>query len=109
VTRNAVHRSRGIEASERATSARSDQGEAGSADLATKGCHLVAQDEDLGVLGGGVPSRQPKESEGAMDQALEEGEHHGKQPRRLHPGWSRRWLGVFGPFRINLVSGRTAQ
>jgi hypothetical protein len=33
-----------------------------------------------------------------MDQAVEEGEHHGEQPRRLHPGWSRRWQGVSGPF-----------
>ena len=73
-------------------------GEAGAADLATKDRHLVAQHEDLGVLGDGVPPRQLERSKGAMDQALEEGEHHGEQPRRLHTGWSRRWLGVSGPF-----------
>jgi len=61
----------------------------------------VAQHEDLGVLGDGVPPRQPEESEGAMDQTVEEGEHHDDQPRRLHPGWSRRWLGVSGPFRVD--------
>ncbi len=73
-------------------------GEAGSADLATKDRHLVAQDEDLSVLGDGVPPRQLERSKGAMDQAVEEGEHHGEQPRRLHPGWSRRWRAVSGPF-----------
>jgi hypothetical protein len=36
-----------------------------------------------------------------MDQAVhEEGEHHGKQPRRGYSGWSRRWRAVSGPYRI---------
>jgi hypothetical protein len=33
----------------------------------------------------------------------EEGEHHGEQPRRLHPGWSRRWRAVSGPFTLRHV------
>ena len=70
-----------------------------SADLASKDGHLVAQHKDLGVLRERVPPRQPKESEGAMDESIQEREHHGEQPRRLHPGRSRRWLGVSGPFR----------
>ena len=48
-------------------------GEAGSADLARKDRHLVAQHEDLGVLRDGVPSRQLERSKGAMEQAVEEG------------------------------------
>jgi hypothetical protein len=55
-------------------------GEAGSADLATKDRHMVAQHEDLGVLGEPVPPRQLERSKGAMDQAVKEGEHHGEQP-----------------------------
>jgi hypothetical protein len=35
-----------------------------------------------------------------MDQAVEEGEQHGEQPRRLHSGWSRRWRAVSGPFKF---------
>jgi hypothetical protein len=80
------------------------RGETGAADLATKDRHLVAQDQDLGVVRDGVPPRQANESEGeaAMDQAVEEGEHHGGQPCRLHSGWSRRWRAVSGPFRSSL-------
>jgi hypothetical protein len=43
---------------------------------------------------------QLERSKSSMGQAVEEGEHHGDQPRRLHPGWSRRWQGVSGPFSI---------
>jgi hypothetical protein len=35
-----------------------------------------------------------------MDQAVEEGDHPGEQPRRLHPGRSRQWLGVSRPFKV---------
>jgi hypothetical protein len=41
-----------------------------------------------------------------MHQAVEEGEHHGEQPCRLHSDWSRRWLGVSGPFRTKAASRR---
>jgi hypothetical protein len=76
VTTNAVHRSRGMRPASRAISQCPVRpGEAGAADLASKDCHLVAQHKDLGVLGERVPPRQPEESEGAMDQAVEEGEH----------------------------------
>ena len=44
-------------------------GEAGSADLAAKDRHLVAQHKDLGVLRERVRPRQPEGPEGAMDQA----------------------------------------
>ncbi len=80
-------------------------GESGSPDLASKDRHLVAQHDDLGVLGDGVPPRQLERSKGAMDQAVEEREHDAEQPRRLHPGWSRPWQGVSGLFRF---SARTA-
>jgi len=52
-------------------------GEAGSADLASKDCHLVAQHKDLGVLGERVPPRQSKEFDGAMDESVQEREQHG--------------------------------
>jgi len=61
-------------------------GEAGSANLASKDRHLVAQHEDLGVLRERVSPRQLERSKGSMDQALEEGEHHGVAAS-LTPSW----------------------
>lgn len=51
--------------------------EARAGDLSAKHSQLVAQNEDLSVLGGRVHPVHPYGLEHAMDQSVEEGQSHG--------------------------------
>jgi hypothetical protein len=51
---------------------------------------LVAEHQDLCVLGGIVHPEDPEQFDDTADQALEEPERHGRKRRRTRPAWSRR-------------------
>jgi hypothetical protein len=77
VTTNAVHRSREMSPATRATSARSDQVKRAQPTWRRRTAAWWRSTRISASLGEGVPPRQPRESEGAMGQAVEEGEHNG--------------------------------
>ena len=78
-------------------------GEAGSCDLAAKDRHLVAQHQDLGVLGDAVHVVDRQELEDPTDQAVEEAERHGRHDRCSNPARSSRDR-VVGPFTSSMVA-----
>ena len=74
-------------------------GEAGTADLSAQHGQLVAQHEDLRLLGRGVHPMDTEQPEDATDESVEEGQgHEGRASQRalwlVKPGWR-----VIGPFR----------
>jgi hypothetical protein len=73
--------------------------EAGSANLASKDCQFVAEDQDLGLLAMAslLATRRTPRVDGRVHTGWRA---PGEQPRQPHPGGSRRWLRVFGPFRL---------
>lgn len=58
-------------------------GEPRTCDLAAKDRHLVAQHQDLGVLGDGVHVVDREDLDDATYQAIEEAERHGAAPSLL--------------------------
>ena len=65
-------------------------GEVGSGDRTLEHGGLVAEHQDLCVLGGIVHPEDPEQFDDAADQAVEEAERHGRKRRRTRPAWSRR-------------------
>ena len=51
---------------------------------------MVAEHQDLCVLGGIVHPEDPEQFDDAADQAVEEAERHGRKRRRTRPAWSTR-------------------
>jgi hypothetical protein len=69
-------------------------GEAWTGDLAAKHSQLVAEHEDLCIFGDRVHPEDVEHFEDASEEAVEEGERHGGEPRRARSRWSS-WVGWF--------------
>jgi hypothetical protein len=82
-------------------------GETRSGDLATKYCELVAKHKDLGVLLDVVHSVDAHESEGAVNQAVEEGEDHGQGASPKAFVQVKLWPEIVGPFKVTEVRSST--
>ena len=88
VTRNAAHRGFRDQTGEQGDECSIRPGEAGTGDLTAEHGELVAEDEDLGVLGHGVHPVYPDDLEHPPDQPVEQGQPHGGEIGRPRLGWS---------------------
>jgi hypothetical protein len=81
-------------------------GEAGTGDLAAQHGQLVAEHEDLGVLGGCVHAVDAEHFQDAPDETVEEGERHGGRASPSSFPLVKLARRVSGPFRL-APGGRT--